>query len=120
MNRLTIAATALAMSALPAMAQNVTIGEATEALTVIKADETKRQAYCEMQALYEQAGEAEAAQKTDEVEPLVKQAEAKGASIGPEFEKVREFDGEVNLDNAEGKKFFDAIESLEASCAPPG
>lgn len=118
MFRLTLTAAAFAMFTLPVLAQEVTIGEATEALTVIKADDAKRTAYCEMQSLFEQAGEAEAANKADEIEPLVKQAEEKGASIGPDFEKVTKFDSEVNLDTPEGKKFFDALESLEASCVP--
>lgn len=118
MFRLTIAAAIFALSALPAIAQEVTIEAATDAFIAIKADETKRTAYCEMQALYEQVGEAEAAEKKEEFEALLKQAEAKGAAIGPEFEKVTKFDSEVNLDQPEGKKFFDALESLEASCVP--
>jgi len=116
MKRTAIALVVAAAFVTPAFAQNAKVQDAAAALGEIQKDKAKLKTYCEMQDLYNKS--AEASEKKDEAgaEKLGKEADEKAKALGDGFQKVMALEEDINPDSAEGKSFFDALESLEKSC----
>lgn len=116
MTRTIIAAIVLAAFATPSLAENSKIQEAAGALGQIQKDKAKAKTYCEMQDLYNKSSEASEKKDEKAAEDFGKQADEKAKALGPDFEKVMALEEDINPDTAEGKAFFDALETLEKGC----
>jgi hypothetical protein len=116
MTRTIIAALMVAAFATPSFAQNAKVTEAAAALGTIQKDKAKVKTYCEMQDLYNKSSEASEKKDEKAAEDLGKQADEKAKALGADFEKVMALEEDINPDTAEGKAFFDALETLEKSC----
>jgi hypothetical protein len=113
-----LAAALLSLLAIPSFAQTApSLGDAVTTLSAIQKDETKRKTYCEMQDLLVQAEEA--SQKSDEAQAklLTEQAEAKSKVLGDDFQKLIMIEADIDPTTEDGKRYFDAWEALEKSCA---
>lgn len=115
--RLVIAVALAAFVATPALADNAKITEASKVLAGISKDAAKQKAYCEMQEMFNKSAEAADKKNKDEADKLNKQAEEKSKELGDDFQKVMALEEEINPESAEGKQFFEALESVEKACA---
>lgn len=115
--RMIIAAALFAAIATPCLAQTANLADAVTTLSAIQKDETKRKTYCEMQELLAKAEEAQNKKDEARAKTLSEQAEAKSKALGDDFQKLTAIDADIDPASEDGKKYFDAWEALEKSCA---
>lgn len=115
--RVIIAAALFAAIATPCLAQTANLTDAVTTLSAIQKDETKRKAYCDMQDLLAKAEEAQNKKDDAQATTLAEQAEAKSRALGDDFQKMTAIDADIDPTSEEGKKYFEAWEALEKSCA---
>jgi predicted Zn-dependent protease len=112
-----IAAALCAAIATPCWAQSPNLTDAVTVLSAIQKDETKRKTYCDMQDLLAKAEEAQNKKDEAQAKSLAEQAEVKTKSLGDDFQKLTAIDADIDPSSEEGKKYFEAWEALEKSCA---
>jgi hypothetical protein len=115
--RVIIAAALLAAIATPSSAQTASLADAVTTLSAIQKDETKRKTYCDMQDLLTKAEEASNKKDDDQAKALAEQADVRSKALGDEFRTLTAIDTDIDPTSEEGKKYFDAWEALEKSCA---
>jgi hypothetical protein len=115
--RVIIAAALFAAIATPGLAQTATLADAVTILSAIQKDETKRKTYCDMQDLLAKAEDAQNKKDEPQAKTLAEQAEAKSKALGDDFQKLTAIEADIDPASEEGKKYFDAWEALEKSCA---
>jgi len=115
--RVIIAAALFAAIATPSLAQTANLADAVTTLSAIQKDETKRKAYCDMQDLLAKAEDAQNKKEDAQAQTLAKQAEAKAKALGDDFQKMTAIDADIDPASEDGKKYFEAWEALEKSCA---
>lgn len=101
----------------PLSADATNLAEGTAILSAIEKDEAKRKAYCELQDLLTKAEQAIEKRNEEEAKTLSGQAEAKTRQLGDDFLMLMAL--QINIDPAteEGRKYYEAWESLDKSCA---
>jgi hypothetical protein len=112
-----IAAVLFAAIATPGSAQTASLADAVTALSAIQTDETRRKAYCDMQDLLAQAEAAQIKNDDAQAQALAEQADAKSKALGGDFATLTAIDADIDPTSDEGKKYFEAWEALEKSCA---
>jgi hypothetical protein len=124
--KLKLVATISAFAAIPALAHAQQSGPAkTSQLTkadvqnvvqIISSDKAKTQAYCDLSKLNDQIAAAQQANDTNNVETLTKQADALVANLGPQYSKMIEKLGEVDLTSSKGNELSAIILGLDKLC----
>lgn len=94
----------------------ISVDEAVKIIASVKGDKAKLKAYCDSQALYAQADEAAEKNDTKKADELAEKADEMGAKVGEAFDDVMVLAAELDPEKAEGKKFFDALDGLDAAC----
>lgn len=115
--RMIIAAALFAAIATPGLAQTANLADAVTILAAIRKDETKRKTYCDMQELLAKSEEATGKKDEAQAKKLLDEAEAKSKALGDDFQKLTAINADIDPASEDGKKYFDAWEALEKSCA---
>jgi hypothetical protein len=115
--RVIIAAALSAAIATPCLAQTANLADAVTILSAIQKDETRRKTYCDMQELLAKAEDAQNKKDDVQAKTLAEQAEAKTKALGDDFQALTAIEADIDPTSEEGKKYFDAWEALEKSCA---
>jgi len=83
---------------------------------IIGSDSAKTLAYCDLSKLSDQIAAAQQTNDTNAVETLTKQADALVANLGPEYSKMIEKLGEVDLTSSKGSELSAIILGLDKLC----
>jgi hypothetical protein len=84
---------------------------------IVTTDNAKTQAYCDLTKLYDQVEAGQQNNDFDTVEALTKQADALVDKLGPEYSKMVEGLGEVDLTSSEGKEIMSILSGLDKLCS---
>jgi hypothetical protein len=96
------------MAKLKADAQNV--------VSIIKGDRAKIQAYCEINVLGQQMGEADQKQDEKKAEALSKQVTELEKKLGPEYFALSNDLDDMDPDSPEGREIDSILAPLDDSC----
>jgi hypothetical protein len=113
---LAIPALAHAQQGGPPKTQQLTKADVQKVVQIIGSDKAKTQAYCDLSKLNDQIAAAQQTNDTDNVETLTKQADALVANLGPEYSKMIEKLGEVDLTSSKGNELSAIILRLDELC----
>ena len=93
-----------------------TVADVQKLVQMISSDQTKVKAYCDIDKLQEQMGQA--AQKKDKkaLEALGAKIDGLAQQIGPDYAKVMDGLDAVDPSSAEGKKFTAVFDPLDKQC----
>ena len=111
-----IPALAHAQQAGPSKTPQLTKVEVQNVVQIIRSDKTKTQAYCDLSKLNEQITAAQQTNETDNVETLTRQADALVANLGPQYSKMIEKLGEIDLTSGKGNELSAIILGLNKLC----
>jgi hypothetical protein len=111
-----------ALVAMPAFAQakhgetpptnpKSTLAQVQKVIQIISGNKTKLQQYCEIAKLDPQI--ADAHQRSNRLEVLVKRADDLGQKIGPEYVMMMEGLAQIDDNSREGRQIADALDSLD-------
>ena len=101
---------------LPLCVHAQTPAEIQRVAKVIGGDAAKKQAYCAMQKIEQQIGEADQKKDTKKVEELSKVATETAKKVGPEYVKLMEALDKVDPESADGKKLVPAMQEMSKLC----
>jgi len=124
--KLKLVATISALAAIPALAhaqqagpsktQQLTKADVQNVVQIISSDKAKTQAYCDLSKLNDQIAAAQQTNDTNAVETLTKQADALVANLGPQYSKMIEKLGEVDLTSSKGNELSAIVLGLDKLC----
>jgi len=111
------------LAAAPAFAQKPppsgpkpTKADAQKVLQLISSDKAKAQTYCDLSKLDEQLAAADAKKDQKKVDELVKQQDAMGDKLGPEYVALVNGLAQIDQSSAEGKDIATILEGLDKPC----
>jgi hypothetical protein len=111
-----IPALAHARQAGPSKTPQLTKADVQNVVQIIGSDKAKTLAYCDLSKLSDQIEAAQQTNDTDKVETLTRQADALVANLGPEYSKMIEKLGEVDLTSSKGNELSATILGLDKLC----
>ena len=111
-----IPALAHAQQSGPAKTPQLTKADVQNVVQIIGSDEAKTLAYCDLSKLSDQIQAAQQTNDTNAVEALTRQADALVANLGPEYSKMIEKLGEVDLTSSKGNELSAIILGLDKLC----
>jgi hypothetical protein len=88
-----------------------TLAQVQKVIQIISGNKTKLQQYCEIAKLDPQI--ADAHQRSNRLEVLVKRADDLGQKIGPEYVMMMEGLAQIDDNSREGRQIADALDSLD-------
>ena len=123
--KLKLVATISALAAIPALAhaqqagpsktQQLTKADVQNVVQIISSDKAKTQAYCDLSKLSDQIAAAQQTSDTNNVE-LTNRADALVANLGPQYSKMIEKMGEIDLTSSKGNELSAIILGLNKLC----
>ena len=96
--------------------QQLTKADVQNVVQIISSDKAKTQAYCDLSKLNDQIAAAQQTNNTNAVETLTKQADALAANLGPQYSKMIEKLGEVDLTSSKGNELSAIVLGLDKLC----
>jgi hypothetical protein len=123
--KLLVTVTILVTASIPAFAQTdepadnpapPTIEDAQKLVQTISGDEVKLKAYCELGTLYEEVERAEEKNDMKELDALGVKVDSLEQQVGPDYRRVMDGLGEVDLNSAEVQNLTAVFEPLHEQC----
>jgi len=111
-----IPALAHAQQGSPAKTPQLTKADVQNVVQIISSDKAKAQAYCDLSKLSDQIAAAQQTSDTNNVETLTNQADALVANLGPQYSKMIEKMGEIDLTSSKGNELSAIILGLNKLC----
>jgi hypothetical protein len=93
-----------------------TVEEAQKLVQTISSDKTKLQVYCEIGNLQKQMEKAQEENNTKALDALFAKLDSLEQQVGPEYARMMDGLGEVDLSSAEGQKFTAIFDPLHKQC----
>ena len=94
-----------------------TKADAQNVVQIITSDKVKTQAYCDLAKLFDQIQVARESNDSNTIQALGKQLLPLVDKLGPEYVKVIEGMGQVDLTSSEGEEFLSIPSELDKRCA---
>jgi hypothetical protein len=119
-NRLLIGILFVSTAALYAQAQQPDMAklktDAQKVISTIRGDKAKTQAYCQLDSISEQIGQATEAEDTNKVDALSAQAEELEKKLGPEYRALFDALNDADPNSQDAKGILSMFDTLAESC----
>jgi hypothetical protein len=111
-----ISALAHAQQGGPPKVAKPTKADAQNVVQIITSDKVKTQAYCDLAKVFDQIEVAKEKNDSNTIQALGKQLLPLVDKLGPEYVKVIEGMGQVDLTSSEGEEFLSILSELDKRC----
>jgi hypothetical protein len=96
----------------------ITLADVQHLAEMIRSDQSKLRAYCELGKLHDEIQQAVEQKDADAIDALTAKIDAFEQQLGPEYDKVLDGLDKIDLNSDEGQQIADVFKTLQEKCEP--